>query len=77
MSPNNENEFWQLVDKAKPLGFHVGEHKNFDPTRGSAGPYYLMRKKEFPAQKTPSLLRYASAKMIEDFLNTAAEKFAN
>ena len=70
---------YKLVDRARPLGFFVGMHAHFDPTipargGGKSGPFYLMRRN--PGQKNESLLRYATAEMIEDFLQQQVEDYA-
>lgn len=67
--------FFTLRRAAQPLGFYVGEHKHFDPSRGG-GPFFLMRRKEQPDQRMPMLLRYATAEMVKDFLSQQAEEYA-
>lgn len=74
MSDDADTQF-MLNNRARPLGFFVGLHKVFDPVRGG-GPFYLMRRKEHKEQRNPSLLRYATAEMIEDYLNDVANNYA-
>lgn len=79
MNEDQEKELYKLVDKARPLGFFVGRHANFDPTipargGGKSDPYFLMRRN--PGQRSTSLLRYATAEMIEDYLRTEAGNYA-
>lgn len=70
-----DHELYTLRQEARPLGFWVGRHGYFDPARGG-GPFYLMRRKEFKEQRNPTLLRYATSEMIQDFLQQAAETYA-
>lgn len=67
---------YTLQNIARPLGFYVGLHAHFDPVRGG-GPFYLMRRKQYPEQRNESLLRYATAEMIEDFLHQQVEDYAD
>lgn len=76
----DRDELYMLQNLARPLGFWVGVHKNFDPTipargGGKSGPYYLMRRKEYPEQRQRSLVIYATAEMIEDFLRMDAGNY--
>jgi hypothetical protein len=64
----DELDFEFMRRKADALGFWVGEHKQYDPCLGG-GPYYVQRKKTFRKEHQPSLLRYATAEMVWDFLS--------
>jgi hypothetical protein len=65
-----------LQRKARPLGFHVAEHKQFDPCRGN-GPYFVVPKRRNKQEGyQPTLLRYATAQEVTDFLNREAENYA-
>jgi hypothetical protein len=75
MHDANDDELYTLRNQARPLGFWVGIHEQFDPCRGG-GPYYLMRRKEHKDQRNPSLLRYATKEMIEDYLEGIANDYA-
>lgn len=74
MRNDDEDTLYKLVDKARPLGFFVGLHTHFDPFIGG-GPFYVMKRN--PGQKNQSLLRYATAERVEEFLDQQVENYAN
>jgi hypothetical protein len=51
-------------------------HTHFDPARGG-GPFYVMPRKMHPDDKSESLLRYATAERVEEFLKQQVESYAN
>lgn len=70
-----DDELYSLRNLARPLGFWVGVHAHFDVTRGG-GQYYVMPKNKYPGQRNPSLLRFATREMVEEFLSNSADHYA-
>jgi hypothetical protein len=74
---DDPDTLFTLQNMARPLGYYVGVHNHFDPARGG-GPFYLMERKAISgAERNPSLLRYATAERIEQFLQSSADNFAD
>ncbi len=74
MARETDQEEFDLLDKrAKALGYHLQRHKVFDPCMPYGGDLYIQRRKaiyefEGGTGDPPSLLRYASAEQIHQFL---------
>jgi len=68
MPETDEVEFDLLRRRAAELGFHVQRHRQFDPTLGN-GDLYIMEKRRFRGEHVPSILRYATADDIHEYLN--------
>ena len=65
---------FMLNNMCRPYGFWVGVHKHFDVTKGG-GPFYVLRRKTHPDDRSPTLLRYATPQMITEFVNLHAENW--
>ena len=68
MPETDEVEFDLLRRRAAELGFHVQRHRVFDPTLGN-GDLYIMEKRRFPGEWLPTILKYATADDIHEYLN--------
>jgi len=55
--------------RAVKLGLYVNRHRNFDPTIGGDGEYYLMPKRAYRGEAVTSLLRYTSLDQIHLWMN--------
>jgi hypothetical protein len=77
---DTSDELFTLRNQARPLGYYVGEHRNYDPCRGG-GPFWLMYAKSNPLydahQNNPTILKYATPEQIEEFLREEVENYAN
>jgi hypothetical protein len=63
-----ESDLFTLRNLARPRGFWVGEHVDFDPCRGG-GPYYIVpRRMSADEPNHMPLLKYATAQQVEEFL---------
>lgn len=59
-----------------PLGYFVGRHQHLnDPNNPRC--FYVRRLKEHPDSYHATLLKYANADMVRDYLKIAAGDFAN
>lgn len=65
----DRDTLFTLQNVARPLGFWIGLHKQYDPLLGG-GPFFVMRRKTYPEERCPSLLKYATAEKVEEFLNS-------
>ena len=62
-----DEEFDLIVRKADALGFHVQRHRQWDPNR-EGGPLYVQHRRKFREEHQDSLLRYATAEEVWQFL---------
>jgi hypothetical protein len=72
---HEDNEHYTLQNAARPLGYFIGVHKTFDPVLGG-GPYFVMPRKKHPDERCPTLLKFATAAEVEEFLQQTADDFA-
>jgi hypothetical protein len=76
---SEDHELFTLRNAARPLGYWVGLHRNFDAARGG-GPFYVMHAKSSPRYEQhwndPTVLKYATAEQVEDFLKQEGENYA-
>jgi hypothetical protein len=68
MAETDDIEFDLLRRRADEAGFFVQRHRDYDPCRGG-GDLYLQEKRELRRDRMPSLLKYATADQIHEFLN--------
>lgn len=70
IAADDDDTLFTLQNIARPKGFYVGLHKQFDPLL-PGGPFFLMYRKRSKDDRSPTLLKYATAEQIEEFLATA------
>lgn len=76
MADLHENdEHYTLQNLARPLGFYVGTHKTFDVLLGG-GCYFIMPRKKRKDERCPTLLKYATAQEVEEWLKQQADNYA-
>ena len=62
-----EQDFYNLIDRARAAGVFLQRHLNFDPVTGT-GDLYLMERRTADNPKPPTLLKFATASEVEDAL---------
>ena len=72
MSFDDHDTQFTLNNQARPLGLWIGIHKSYDPLLGG-GPFFVMPRKTAKDQRSPTLLRYATAERVEEFLRDQVE----
>lgn len=72
---DDDKEYWSLVDAGRRLGFFVGRHKFFDPAMGGGEFFVTRRRQQGDPKKLPTIMKYATAGEITDFLNREAENY--
>jgi hypothetical protein len=68
MSETPEKDFDLLARRAADLGYYVQRHRQWDPNFGT-GDLYIMERRRFPGERLPTILKYATADEIHNYLN--------
>lgn len=71
----SDEDFDLLRRRCDELNLFVQRHKQWDPIRGT-GDLYLMPKRKFREEHCDSILRYATAEQIWDYIKKMEKRYA-